>query len=187
MDSSLAFADLVLALREVQDLVAGSDPPPEVAEAATATLRELSRRIRPFEVAERDAPAGKLHDQPGRGHSLLLPFVIESASDTRVRGRVRFTRFYLGGNGAAHGGAVPLLFDEVLGHLCNVGGRSAARTAYLRVDYRAITPIGPELVIDATIDREEGRKRWLSGRLHHGDTLLAEAEGLFVALRPGQP
>ena len=34
-------------------------------------------------------------------------------------------------------------------------------------------------------DREEGRKRYLTGEIRHGERLCAEAHGLFVVLRPG--
>ena len=62
-----------------------------------------------------------------------------------------------------------------------------ARTAYLKVNYRAIVPLDIELQVDATVDRVEGRKRWASARLYNDGTLVADAEGLFVELRPGQP
>jgi acyl-coenzyme A thioesterase PaaI-like protein len=118
---------------------------------------------------------------------LLLPFVADEQDETSITGRVVFDRFYLGGNGAAHGGALPLLFDEVLGMLGNSAGRTRARTAYLHVNYRAITPVDRELVLRAAIEREDGRKRFVTSTLHDGDRLVADAEGLFVELRPGQP
>jgi hypothetical protein len=34
---------------------------------------------------------------------------------------------------------------------------------------------------------EQGRKRVLRAELTRGETLCAEAEGLFIALRPDQP
>ncbi|GAB1814882.1 hypothetical protein MUNTM_39210 [Mycobacterium sp. MUNTM1] len=70
--------------------------------------------------------------------------------------------------------------------LCNAGGRAAARTAYLHTDYCSITPVGCELDVRGWFVSEEGRKRVLRAELHHGDTLCAEAEGLFVELRPDQ-
>lgn len=81
-----------------------------------------------------------------------------------------------------------MLFDTVLG-LTGVllTGSRRQRTAYLKIDYRHIVPIEKELQIDAGIDRDEGRKIFVSGRLRDGDTLLAEAEALFVRLKPGQP
>jgi len=48
-------------------------------------------------------------------------------------------------------------------------------------------PIERELQIDAGIDRVEGRKIFVSGRLSDGDTLLTEADALFVRLKPGHP
>jgi predicted thioesterase len=74
-----------------------------------------------------------------------------------------------------------------LGRIANSGSRAVSRTAYLKVNYRHITPIGVELRVEATVDRIEGRKRWISGRLFHHDVLVADAEGLFIELRPGQP
>jgi hypothetical protein len=37
------------------------------------------------------------------------------------------------------------------------------------------------------VEREVGRKRFVRGSLQHAGSLLAEAEGLFVELRHGQP
>jgi hypothetical protein len=36
------------------------------------------------------------------------------------------------------------------------------------------------------LDRVEGRKTFTTGQLYAGDTLCAEAEGLFIAARPGK-
>jgi acyl-coenzyme A thioesterase PaaI-like protein len=113
--------------------------------------------------------------------------VVEEGDAQQVRGTVTFGRYFLGGNGAVHGGAIPLLFDEVLGRLANTGDRPRARTAYLHVDFRSITPVGAKLDVRGWFVSEAGRKRLLRGELRHGDTLCAEAEGLFVQLKPGQP
>jgi acyl-coenzyme A thioesterase PaaI-like protein len=182
-----AFGDFLAAVREIQDLVAGTRPPPEVLEEMTRRLHSLAELLRPWIVEESRVLAGKRPDLPGRGHPLLLPFVVDHQTDQTVTGHVQFGRFYLGGNNAAHGGAIPLLFDEVLGRLSNAAGRSRARTAFLHVNYRSITPIGAELRVEARLDREEGRKRYISGKLLHGDEVVADATGLFVALRSGQP
>ena len=53
--------------------------------------------------------------------------------------------------------------------------------------YRNIVPIEKELQFDAGIDQLDGRKIFVSGRLTDGDTLLSEADALFVKLKPGQP
>jgi acyl-coenzyme A thioesterase PaaI-like protein len=121
------------------------------------------------------------------GANALIPeFAVDRSSDHSVTGRVTFTPFHHGGGGAVHGGVIPMVFDQVLGRLTNVPGRGRARTAYLHVNYRQVTPIGTELRLDATIEREEGRKIFAGGRLRRGEELLADAEALFVRLRPGQ-
>lgn len=181
------YGRLVEAVRALQDAVAEACPSDDVVLATAADLEHAASVLRGFAVGEWERCAGRREDLPGRGHALLLPMVVDEATEDVVRGRVVFRPFHLGGNGAAHGGTVPLLFDEVVGRLASAGGPRPARTAYLTVNYRAITPIGVELQIEATVDRREGRKRFASGRLYDGDRLLADADGLFVELRPGQP
>ncbi len=186
-DGGGEFADLLKATRLVQDLTNGTNPPAEVMREITDQLGEVANRLKPWTCEESDLIAGRRQDLPGRGHSMLPAFVVDEQTENSVKGRVRFTTFYLGGNGAVHGGALPLFFDDILGRLSNCGGRSIARTAYLHVNYRHITEIGRELKFDATFEREEGRKRYVTGHLFDRGTLVADAEGLFVMLLPGQP
>lgn len=181
------YLDMVAALRTLHDDLTAAAPPAELVDELTRTFTSLSARLRPFAVGERRQIAGHLSSVPGRGQALVPALYIEHADDHHARGRVTFGRYYLGGNGAAHGGAIPLVFDELLGRLANTGGRPPSRTAYLNVNFRRITPIGAELRFEGHFVREEGRKRFLAGTIHDGDTLCADAEGLFVALRPGQP
>jgi hypothetical protein len=68
-----------------------------------------------------------------------------------------------------------------------ITGGPRQRTAYLHINYRQIVPIEKELQIDAGVDRVEGRKIFVSGRLSHGDAVLTDSEALFVLLKPGQP
>lgn len=181
------FAKFLEAFRDFQDALAAADPPVRDWLELATTARQMSDRLRPWGKGEKQQPVGSRIDLPGRGHPFLPPFVTDFIDDTRVHGQVVFRRIHLGGNGAAHGGALPLFFDEILGHLANAGDRPVARTAYLTVNFRHITPIGVPLDFDSTFDRQEGRKRWVSGRLKDGDTVVADAKGLFIQLRPGQP
>ncbi|HLM05913.1 MAG TPA: PaaI family thioesterase [Blastococcus sp.] len=181
------FLAMIDALRTLQDDVTAAAPPPDVVAAAAQTLEELSQGLRPYAVPERQQVTGHLSTIPGRGQTMAPVLHVDEWGETFARGRVTFGRFYLGGNGAVHGGVIPLVFDEILGRLANTGGRTPSRTAYLHVNYRSITPVGAELRFEGRFDREEGRKRFLVGTLHDGDTLCADADGLFVALKPGQP
>jgi len=181
------FARLLTAFRELQDRFVAALPPLDEMIPMAARVEALAAEFAAWEGTEFHVPSGMRNDLPGRGSAMMLPIIFDDIADERVSGRVTFRRFHLGGNGAAHGGTLPLMFDDVLGRLVNTAGRSVARTAYLTVNYRRITRIGRELRFDATMDRIEGRKRWASGRLWDGDDLVSDADGLFIELRPGQP
>ena len=58
------------------------------------------------------------------------------------------------------------------------------RSAWLEAD--RITPIDTELVVSAWIDRIEDRKIFVRGEIRHGSTVCAEADALFLRLRPEQ-
>jgi acyl-coenzyme A thioesterase PaaI-like protein len=173
-------------LRHLLDVVAGARPPAEVVTRVASGLGALSAELEPFVVPESQQVAGHREDLAGRGQTMIPAVIWDERDSARVECRTTFGRHFLGGGGAAHGGAVTLLFDEVLGLLANVD-RPMTRTAYLNVTFRAIAPIEVELRLDATVDRQDGRKWFLSGRLYRDDVLCADAEGLFVELRPGQP
>lgn len=181
------FTEMIDSLRVLQDQITAAAPPAELVHDVTKVLTELSARLEPYEVGEREQLTGHQADVPGRAQTMSPVLHIDEYDEQHVRGRVTFGRFYLGGNGAVHGGAIPLLFDEILGRLANTGQREPSRTAYLHVDYRSITPVQKELQITGDFVSEVGRKRLLRGTVRDGDTLCAEAEGLFVQLRPDQP
>jgi acyl-coenzyme A thioesterase PaaI-like protein len=172
--------------RELQEALATAGATdPAVWSTVGALLGDARDLLAAYAVQEEERVVGRWPEVPGRSQALVPPVFIDQRDLDSVRGRVTFGNFYLGRNDAVHGGTLPLVFDEVLGFLANEG-RSPARTAYLHVDYRAITPVGVELVLTGRIEREEGRKRFVRGELWHGDTLTAELTGLFIALRPGQ-
>lgn len=173
-------------MRHLQDVLASSAPDGAVVASVTQLLDEATATLRPMLVDEWSRISGFAADLPDRGSFLLPPFVRSLEEDDIVRGTVRFGAYHLGGNGAAHGGTIPLIFDEVMGTLSNAGGRNIARTAYLHVDYRNITPVERDLQLEARFAREDGRKRWVTGVIRDGETVCAEAEGLFIELRPGQ-
>lgn len=182
------FAALIEAQRLLQDRLAGSVLPPDVSTRVREQLIALAELLADYQAAEVDRNDGWRPDLPGRGHPLLPPFVVEEETATQMRGRVTFTRFYLGGNGAAHGGAQPLLFDDLLGKVANHHHEGVARTAFLTVNYRRIARVGEQLRFEASIDKIDGRKRWGSARLFDAaGELVADAEALFIRLLPGQP
>jgi acyl-coenzyme A thioesterase PaaI-like protein len=181
------YGEMIAALRDFLDHVAAAAPDAATTVALQQDLNEWADRLGRSAVPERRQIFARRLDLPGRGQTMSPNFIPIAGDHEKVEGTVTFGRYFLGGGGAVHGGAIPLLFDEVLGRLASSGDRAPARTAYLHTDFRSITPVGEELAIRAWFVSEQGRKRILRARLTHGDTLCAEAEGLFIELRPDQP
>ncbi|SLI23904.1 Uncharacterized protein, possibly involved in aromatic compounds catabolism [Mycobacteroides abscessus subsp. bolletii] len=176
------------ALRTLQDRARAALPPDAVVTELADQLEAMNKLLAPYEVSEWDSPSGRRTDLPLRGNILLVPMTIESFDNGVLTGTATFGRYHLGRNGAVHGGCLGLLFDTIFGtgSLLLTDLRKL-RTAYLNINYRKITPIEKELRYDCTLDRVEGRKVFMTGRLLDGDEVLAEAEALFVKLNPGQP
>jgi acyl-coenzyme A thioesterase PaaI-like protein len=182
------YGRFVDAVRKLQDHARAVDAPDEVITEAANTLEKLSALLSPYDADEWASPSGRRMDLPVRGNVLTVPIDAHKTDDGRMAGIARFARFHLGRNGAVHGGSLGMLFDTVLGLTASVlSGSPRQRTAYLKINYRNIVPIEKELQFDAGIDQVDGRKIFVSGRLTDGDTLLAEADALFVKLKPGQP
>jgi acyl-coenzyme A thioesterase PaaI-like protein len=184
-----AQAELMAAQRLLQDAVAGAAMPTVMAETVAAQLAAIAANIAQFRVPESSRWDGRRPELPGRGMPFMPPYVLDEEGADFSEGRVRFTRFYLGGNGAAHGGAHAVLFDDIMGRLAaRVGGGNATRTARLTINYRRVIPMDAELRFDARVDRIEGRKRFVSARLYdEAGSVGADCDGLFLTLLPGQP
>jgi acyl-coenzyme A thioesterase PaaI-like protein len=113
----------------------------------------------------------------GVSNPVAPPISLRRTGDREMTGTVTF--------GAAYGGFVAAAFDEVLGAAQSFSGQPGM-TGTLVVRYRSPTPLHEELRFTASFDRVEGRKVLTSGTVHAGDRLCAEAEAVFVSLRPGR-
>lgn len=182
------YGRFVEAVRTLQDHARAADAPDEVITQAADLIEAATKLLAPHYADEWSSPSGRRMDLPNRGSVLGIPADYHKTDDERVAGTVCFRRFHLGRNGAAHGGCIAQLFDSLLGFTAFKLTQSLyQRTAFLHVDYRKIVPIEKELQVDAGVDRVDGRKMFISGRVLDGDTVLAEANALFVKLNPGQP
>ena len=107
----------------------------------------------------------------------------EIAEDGSVAGRGSFGAAYEGPPGYVHGGWIACAFDEMLG-IANIASGNPGMTARLTIHYRKPTPLFHELRFKAWVDRLEGRRIMSRGELWDGETLTAEADGIFVQPRP---
>jgi len=181
-----AYSGMIDTLRGFLDQLAGAALDDATVLEFQSQVRDWSERLAPRGVAEDDRMFGRVQDAPGRGQVLCPAFAIDQQDEMGLRARVTFGAFHHGSNGAAHGGAVALLFDELLGLPANANVPTMARTAYLHVNFRSITPVERELQARAWVTSIDGRKRIVRGELLDGEIVCADAEGLFVELRAGQ-
>lgn len=98
-----------------------------------------------------------------------------------VTGEAIFNELYEGPPGHCHGGFIAAAFDEVLGMAQSLTGRPGM-TGKLNITYRAPTPLKTPIVFVGWVEKVDGRKIFTKGTAHCGDTLCAEAEGLFLSM-----
>ncbi|SNR58683.1 PaaI family thioesterase [Blastococcus mobilis] len=160
----------------------------------TESARELAARLRAdsrglHDIATVDDPEiGERWYSPvyGPGNPVAPPIVATDSSDGRARGRVTVGKTHEGPPGLVHGGVVATLLDHVLARAVRAAGRGGL-TATLTVTYRRPVPLGVPLMATAEMGTTDGRRTTATARLVAEDdpsTTLAEAEGLFIALRP---
>ncbi len=181
---------LAAATRDLLDAVLSVDADDAVLDAAaadiedaTATMRARGTTRTPTDPARRARRHGEyLPRSPllGSVHPAAAPLAWDMR-DGRFVGHGVLGTAYEGPPGYVHGGWVALMFDEALG-VANVANGYPGMTARLTIRYRRPTPLGTELRLEAWTTGREGRRITTVGSLSAGDTVCAEAEGLFVDL-----
>ncbi|MFT3716862.1 MAG: PaaI family thioesterase [Gordonia sp. (in: high G+C Gram-positive bacteria)] len=180
------YPELIEQMRTLMDNVRYACPDESAADDVIALLTAANARLAPTLVDEWTSPSGTRVDLPSRGDIGLPPYKIFELGPDGIAAKVTFRRFHIGGNDVAHGGYLALLFDDMAGITAGVHAGRVCRTAYLTVNYRSLTPLETPLVVRCRVDRREDRKLFVTGTLQDGDRVCADAEGLFIMLRPGQ-
>jgi uncharacterized protein (TIGR00369 family) len=189
-----AVGELGAALRELVDAAVRTEVSLDELTAATAAARQLADRLRVetrglHDIARVDDPeVGERWYSPvyGPGNPVAPPVVATDSADGRATGRVTLGKRHEGPPGLVHGGVVATVLDHVLARAVRAAGRGGL-TATLTVTYRRPVRLGVPLVATAEMGTTDGRRTTATARLVAEDdpsTTLAEAEGLFVALRP---
>ena len=181
-----SYGEMIEQVRLFMDKVRYASPTPELADEVIDDLKKLNAKLDTMLVDEWTSPSGTRIDLPSRGNITLPPYEIRDGGPEGVDATVTFRRFHLGGNGVAHGGHVAVAFDDLGGMAAALKLGGVARTGYLTVNYRSLTPLETPLALRTWVDRVEGRKYFVRGTLHDGDRLCAEMDALFIALKPGQ-
>lgn len=189
-DRTEARRELAAALRELLALLPSTGAHTEAIRHATAEVGEITSRLGSHGESDREGEGAipgmgdYLERGPITGHSnpIAPPFQVWADWEDRVaRGAGRFGAAHEGGPGIAHGGFVAAVLDEALG-MATIFSGGPGMTGELTIRYRRPTPLHRELVIVARLDEQTGRRLTMSAEMHDGETLIADASALFVAV-----
>lgn len=104
--------------------------------------------------------------------------------DDRLVGRAWFGSGAEGPPGHAHGGAIAAVLDEAMGSSAWLAGYPVV-AAHIEVDFRNMLPLDTDAHLEAWVERVEGRKVFVRGRVATEDGKpFADSRGLFIVLRP---
>lgn len=182
---------LAAALRKINEALMDMDAKEEDLLAAAASADAFAARLEETRTGHQQwgfaesstAPSTRvmLDRSPliGLGNPLAPPLSFRAEGD-RVLGTGSFGLQYEGPPGHVHGGFVAAALDELLGMAQTLSGKPGM-TGTLTVRYRRPTPLHRELTFTAWVNRVEGRKIFTEGTIHAGETLCAEAEGIFIS------
>lgn len=181
---------LSAAARALADAVLTADADDTELDAAAAATEQVIASVRgdraPAARPVRDARDQRQNDFLPRSplfgpvNPVSPPFTFEF-DDGRLTAHGMFGAAHEGPPGYVHGGWVALTFDEALGFV-NVGNERPGMTARLTVRYRRPTPLYTMLTLEGWNTNVDGRRIVTHGRILDGDTVTAEAEGLFIAI-----
>jgi acyl-coenzyme A thioesterase PaaI-like protein len=181
-----AYREMLTAVRGFQNAVVQANPSPEQLEQMTTSLQQMQAMLEAQAVPEVERWYGRGGGRDGKLQLVTPQLIFEEIEDGHIHAHTVAGEFYIGMNGAMHGGIVASIFDALLGRMAAGTQGRVCRTAYLTTEYKAITPLNQRLDLVAKVESVERRKRFVSGQLWHGDTLCAEADALFIEMLPGQ-
>jgi acyl-coenzyme A thioesterase PaaI-like protein len=185
--------ELAAATRRItNELVATTAPHEQIAEAAALVERAAAVLA--------SGPHGRPYEGPAEGsisggggfvdHSPIIglmnplaPPMTLTVLEDEVVGTVTYGLAYEGPPGHLHGGLIAAGFDEVLGFTQSLTGKPGM-TGRLTITYRSPTPLHREVRYVGRVTGVDGRKILTHATLSVGDTLCAEAEGLFISMKP---
>jgi len=190
-----AIAELGDAVRELVAQTSATEVPEDVLRRVAAQVSEAAAllaqrtRTRVRLPGADDLLAGFRMYNPviGVGSGLAPPLHVEVAGNAVV-GTCTLSLAFEGPPSFAHGGVSAMLLDQLLGHATGATGHPGM-TVKLETTYRAPVPLQTKLRLSAEVTEVSGRRvtaRGVIATAAEPDTVLVEASGTFVRLRPDQ-
>jgi acyl-coenzyme A thioesterase PaaI-like protein len=108
------------------------------------------------------------------------------AGDATLFAKAWFGSKTMGPPGHVHGGAMAATLDEAMGAAAWMNDYKCV-AATITINFVAMLPIETETIVEAAIDRVDGRKVHLRGTIKNpSGQIVAEGSGLFIVLREDQ-
>ena len=178
--------------RELIDLLVRLDPMDPIGAEVGERLAPLVDLLEAHAGPAEDLAAAAGHGEPGFidrspvtgvTNPLAPPIRIETDDDGRSSARVRLGLPFQGPSGRVHGGFVAVLLDHVMGTAVRPSATGQMFTRTLTVDYLRATPLFEDVVVSAAVERTDGRKHWVSGRIETSQGVAVRAHGLWLEPR----
>jgi acyl-coenzyme A thioesterase PaaI-like protein len=142
--------------------------------APTATPEPGWEPVEPFPSAEGTFLAD--------GDRVRLAY-FRKPGETTLYAKAWFGSNTMGPPGHVHGGAMAATLDEAMGAVAWMNDFQCV-AATIKISFLEMLPLETETIVEATIDRVEGRKIHLRATLTNpAGTIVAEGTGLFIVLR----
>ena len=190
-----AITELGDALRALVEQASSTEVPGDVLRRVAAQARQAAALLGQQARARAELPAADdllggfrmYNPVTGSGSALAPPLQIEVAGDAVV-GTCTLGLAFEGPPAFAHGGVSAMLLDQLLGYAASAAGHPGM-TVSLETRYRAPVPLLTPLRLEAEVSEVGGRHVTARGAIATATqpgTVLVEATGTFVALRPDQ-
>jgi acyl-coenzyme A thioesterase PaaI-like protein len=115
----------------------------------------------------------------GFRNAIAPPLVMHEEPDGLWWSEFELGEAYQGPPGWVHGGVLALVLDQILGEAASEGLSKPLFTGTITLRYLRGTPLG-RLRAEATIERTDGIKTFVSGHMCDADGKTVEAEGIFI-------
>jgi acyl-coenzyme A thioesterase PaaI-like protein len=183
---------LVAAMRNISEALMDMDASEEDLNAAAEATEAFAAHLETTRTGHTQwgfaeaGPSGNVRAMFDRSPVIGLGNPVAAPLRMRIEGEqvvgiASFGTQYEGPPGHVHGGITAAAFDEVLG-MAQARTGKPGMTGTLTIRYRQPTPLHREVVFRGWVDRIDGRKIFAAGTLHAGETLCAEAEGVFISV-----
>ena len=190
-------------MRELGHDFVAHDLDDEQLDEIRAHLEELQRIVAHGQLRTRVVPSGALQsfkmavpsENSLEKHQLFSDSIVSGGSNPMGLGgylwregdvsvmQVTLGKAFEGAPGRAHGGIVAALLDETMGLVMAIND-VLAYTVQLDISYLAPTPVNEPIIARAWLKERDGRKLLIAATVQAGETDLASATGLFIAVDP---